>query len=88
MVLLKDFDEKGLVFFTNYTSKKGEELAANPRGSLVFYWDVISRQVRFDGKVVKVSREETENYFGKRPLNSRISAFISEQSKVIKNREV
>ncbi len=88
MVLLKDFDDKGLVFFTNYTSKKGQELAANPQACLVFYWDVISRQVRFDGKVVKISREQTEDYFKKRPLNSRISAYISDQSKVIESREV
>lgn len=88
MVLLKDFDDKGLVFFTNYNSKKGQELAANPQASLVFYWDVISRQVRFDGRVVKISREESESYFTKRPLNSRISAYISDQSKVIESREV
>jgi len=88
VVLLKDFDEKGLVFFTNYTSKKGQELAANPQASLVFYWDVISRQVRFDGKVTKIDRKESEEYFNKRPLNSRISAYISDQSKVVESREV
>ena len=88
MVLLKDFDDKGFVFFTNYTSKKGQELAENPQASLCFYWDIISRQVRVDGKVVKISREESESYFSKRPLNSRVSAYISDQSKVIKNKEV
>ena len=88
MVLLKDFDDKGFVFFTNYTSKKGQELAENPQASLCFYWDIISRQVRVDGKVVKISREESESYFNKRPLNSRVSAYISDQSKVIKNKEV
>ena len=88
MVLLKDFDEKGFVFFTNYNSKKGQELTENPRASLVFYWDVISRQVRIDGKIVKIDRETSHNYFSKRPLNSRISAYISDQSKVIENKEV
>jgi pyridoxamine 5'-phosphate oxidase len=88
MVLLKDFDDDGFVFFTNYNSKKGQELAANPQASLVFYWDVISRQVRIDGKVVKIEREKSDDYFSKRPLNSRISAFISDQSKVIENKEV
>lgn len=88
MVLLKDFDDKGFVFFTNYTSRKGQELNENPQASLCFYWDIISRQIRIDGKVTKISREESESYFNKRPLNSRVSAFISDQSKVIKDKEV
>ena len=88
MVLLKDFSEKGFVFFTNYESRKGQELARNPQASLCFYWDIISRQIRVDGKVSKVSREESIEYFGKRPLKSRISAYISEQSKVIKDKQV
>lgn len=87
MVLLKDFDDKGFVFFTNYTSRKGQELTENPQASLCFYWDIISRQIRIDGKVTKISREESESYFNKRPLNSRVSAFISDQSKVIKDKE-
>jgi len=88
MVLLKDFSDKGFSFFTNYTSKKGQELDANPQASLCFYWDVMSRQIRIDGKVVKLSREQSIEYFSKRPLKSRISAYISDQSKVIKNKEV
>lgn len=88
MVLLKGFSNEGFVFFTNYTSKKGQELDANPQASLCFYWDVMSRQIRIDGKVSKISREESVDYFSKRPLNSRVSAYISDQSKVIKNREV
>ncbi len=88
MVLLKSFANEGFIFFTNYTSKKGQELAANPQASLCFYWDLMSRQIRIDGTVTKVSREESISYFSKRPLNSRISAYISDQSKVIKNKEV
>merc|ERR1712127_620813 len=87
MVLLKDFDERGFVFFTNYNSKKGKELTANPQASIVFNWDMMSRQVRVDGKVVRVSKEESASYFTKRPLKSRISAYISDQSKVIGNKE-
>lgn len=88
MVLLKDFTDNGFTFFTNYTSKKGQELEANPQASLCFYWDVMSRQIRIDGKVVKIDREKSSEYFSKRPLNSRISAFISDQSKVIKDKQV
>ena len=88
MVLLKDFSEQGFSFFTNYTSKKGQELEANPHASLCFYWDVMSRQIRIEGKVVKISRDESIQYFSKRPLKSRISAYVSDQSKVIKNKEV
>ena len=88
MVLLKGFSEAGFVFFTNYNSKKGQELDANPQACLNFYWDVMSRQVRIDGKVSKIGREETANYFTRRPLNSRISAYISDQSKVIENKQV
>lgn len=88
MVLLKSFSDEGFIFFTNYTSKKGQELDANPQASLCFYWDVMSRQIRIDGLVKKIAREESADYFNKRPLNSRVSAYISDQSKVIKNREV
>lgn len=88
MVLLKGFSDEGFVFFTNYTSKKGQELASNPHASLCFYWDVMSRQIRIDGTVTKVSREETHDYFSKRPFNSRVSAYISDQSKIIKNKDV
>lgn len=88
MVLLKDFSQDGFTFFTNYSSKKGQELDANPQASLLFYWDVMSRQIRIDGKVVKLNREKSIEYFTKRPLNSRISAYISDQSKVIKDKQV
>jgi pyridoxamine 5'-phosphate oxidase len=88
MVLLKDFSDKGFSFFTNYSSKKGQELDANPQASICFYWDVMSRQIRIDGRVAKISREESIEYFGKRPLKSRVSALISDQSKVIKNKDV
>jgi pyridoxamine 5'-phosphate oxidase len=88
MVLLKDFSDQGFSFFTNYTSRKGQELDENPQASLCFYWDVMSRQIRIDGKVVKLSREQSIEYFSKRPLKSRISAYVSDQSKVIKNKEV
>ena len=88
MVLLKGFSNEGFVFFTNYTSRKGQELAANPRASLCFFWDAMSRQVRVDGTVTKVSREESTEYFNKRPFNSRVSAYISDQSKIIKSRDV
>ena len=88
MVLLKDFSDAGFTFFTNYQSKKGKELEANPQASICFYWDVMSRQIRIEGKVSKIEREKSVEYFSKRPLNSRVSAFISEQSKVIKDRQV
>ena len=88
MVLLKNFDDKGFTFFTNYNGRKAQELEANPQASLLFYWDVMSRQVRIDGKVRRVSREESIDYFSKRPFNSRVSAYISDQSKVVPNKEV
>jgi len=88
MVLLKDFSQNGFTFFTNYASKKGQELEGNPQASLLFYWDVMSRQIRIDGKVTKINREQSIEYFSKRPFNSRISAYVSEQSKVIKNKDV
>jgi pyridoxamine 5'-phosphate oxidase len=88
MVLLKDFDERGFVFYTNYESQKGQELEANPRASLVFYWVTLDRQIRINGAVSKVSREESEEYFRTRPLDSRLSAWASKQSRVIPSREV
>ena len=87
MVLLKDYTEKGFTFFTNYSSRKGQELEQNPQASLCFYWDVMSRQVRVDGRVVKIDRDLSVEYFGKRPFNSRISALVSEQSKVVACRQ-
>jgi pyridoxamine 5'-phosphate oxidase len=86
-VLLKACDERGFVFYSNYGSRKGGELEENPRASLVFYWRAFDRQVRVDGRVEKVSREETEIYFRSRPLGARIGAWASRQSEVIAGRE-
>lgn len=88
MVLLKDFDEKGFVFYSNYKSKKGKELESNPFASLLFYWDSLERQIRIEGKVEKVSKKESEDYFNTRPLKSRVGAWASNQSTVIEGRSV
>ncbi|HYU34553.1 MAG TPA: pyridoxamine 5'-phosphate oxidase [Thermoanaerobaculia bacterium] len=87
IVLLKGCDERGLVFYTNYESRKGRELAENPRAALVLYWQDLDRQVRVEGRVEKTSREESEAYFHTRPLGSRIGASISRQSAVIADRD-
>ncbi|AFZ28984.1 Pyridoxamine 5'-phosphate oxidase [Gloeocapsa sp. PCC 7428] len=87
MVLLKDFDERGFVFFTNYHSHKGQELAANPQAALVFWWAELERQVRIEGRVEKASDVESEAYFHSRPLNSRLGAWASDQSQVVASRE-
>lgn len=88
MVLLKDFDAHGFVFFTNYRSRKGQELARNGRGTLLFYWGSLARQVRIDGRIVKVARRESEDYFATRPRGSQLSAWASSQSQVIGGRAV
>jgi pyridoxamine 5'-phosphate oxidase len=88
MVLLKNFDQRGFVFYTNYKSHKGQELADNPQAALVFWWAELERQVRIEGRVEKVSDQEADEYFHSRPLNSRLGAWVSEQSQVIKSREV
>jgi len=88
IVLLKEYDESGFVFFTNYNSRKGKELKENPFASLLFYWAELHKQVRIEGKVNKISRKETEEYFNSRSFESRIGAWASDQSKVIKNRSV
>jgi pyridoxamine 5'-phosphate oxidase len=87
IVLLKGFDEKGFSFYTNYLSKKGKDLAKNPHASIVFFWPELQRQVRIDGKITKLSKEESEAYFNVRPFESRIGAISSPQSQVIPNRE-
>lgn len=87
MVLLKDFDERGFVFFTNYNSRKGQELAVNPYAALVFWWAELERQVRITGCVEKTSETESNQYFYSRPENSRLGAWASDQSEVIPNRE-
>lgn len=88
IVLLKGFDERGFVFYTNYKSHKGQELAENSQAALVFWWAELERQVRIEGRVEKVSDEQSDKYFYSRPYNSRLGAWVSEQSQVIKNREV
>jgi pyridoxamine 5'-phosphate oxidase len=82
-VLLKSYDHRGFVFFTNYGSRKGRELDANPYASLLFPWHADARQVVIGGSVEKVSREETDVYFRSRPYGSRIGAWASEQSSVV-----
>ena len=88
MVVLRGFDERGFVFYTDYDSQKGKELAENPNGALVFYWRELDRQVRITGQVSLVSREESERYFQSRPVGSRLAALASKQGEVIPNREV
>ena len=80
MVLLKDFDARGFVFYTNYRSRKGHELAGNTRASLLFYWGSLERQVRIEGRVAKVSRRESDDYFRTRPRGSQLGAWASPQS--------
>ena len=88
IVLLKGVDERGFVFYTNYESQKGQQLIANPYAALVFLWDKLERQVRIEGKVVKLSKEESTEYFHSRPKASQLGAIASDQSRVIPNREV
>jgi pyridoxamine 5'-phosphate oxidase len=87
IVLLKGFDEKGFVFFTNYESFKGMQLAENPRACLVFFWKELERQIRVTGLVEKIHPEESDEYYHSRPEQSRIGAWVSPQSRVIDNRE-
>jgi len=86
MVLLKGCDERGFVFFTNYDSRKGSELAANPRAALVFYWPEMNRQVRVVGTVAKVTESDSDEYFNTRPPGSRLAAAISPQSQSLCSR--
>ena len=86
IVLLKGFDASGFVFFTNYDSAKGRDLAANPRASLLFFWAALDRQVRITGTVARTSRDESEAYFHSRPLPSQLSASASQQSSVVQDR--
>lgn len=86
IVLLKDFDQKGFVFYTNYNSFKGQQLLENPRACLVFFWKELERQVRITGIIEKVSAAESDAYFNSRPEGSRIGAMASPQSEVITDR--
>ncbi len=88
IVLLKGYDENGFVFFTNYSSIKGRQIAENPAASLVFFWKELERQVRISGTVEKVSEADSDDYFASRPEGSRIGAWSSPQSEVIPAREL
>lgn len=88
IVLLKNFDAKGFVFFTNLKSRKSEELKVNPYASLCFYWQPLGRQVRIDGKAEQVSDAEADIYYNSRPLISRIGALVSKQSRPLASREL
>lgn len=87
ILLLKDFDQRGFTWYTNYESRKGEELKQNPRAALLFFWQPLERQVRIEGMVERASAEESDAYFAKRPLGSRIGALASAQSRPISSRE-
>ena len=86
IVLLKGYDERGFVFFTDYRSQKGTELEQNPQASLVFFWPELERQVRITGTVERTSAQESEAYFRSRPRGSRLGAWVSHQSRVIPSR--
>jgi pyridoxamine 5'-phosphate oxidase len=83
MVLLKGYDDRGFVFYTNYDSRKGRELAQNPRASLLFYWAELERQIRIEGAIGTVPAAESDEYYGTRPLGARIGAWASPQSRPI-----
>lgn len=87
-VLLKGLDDRGFLFYTNYNSKKGEEIGENPHVSLLFFWPELARQVRIDGMADKISKSESQNYFNNRPHGSKLGAITSNQSKIIESREV
>ena len=87
IVFLRGFEKHGFVFFTNYHSKKGNELKENPYASMLFYWPELERQVRIEGKVIKVSAKVSDEYFAARPRNNRVGAWASPQSSVINGRK-
>jgi pyridoxamine 5'-phosphate oxidase len=86
MVLLKGFDQRGFVFYTNYFSRKGQEIAQNPRAAMLFHWTPLGRQVRIEGAVHRVDAAESDAYFKTRPPGSRLSAAVSPQSRPVENR--
>lgn len=88
IVLLKGFDERGFVFYTNYEGRKAREIKANPRVSLVFYWGELERQIRIEGGVSRVPEEESDTYYESRPRGSRLGAWVSEQSRPVEDRSV
>lgn len=87
MVLLKAYDGRGFVFYTNYNSRKGQELIANPHAALVFWWAQLERQVRITGSVEKISAQESDEYFHSRPFKSRLGAWTSNQSEIVSSRQ-
>ena len=87
MVLLKGFDRRGFTFFGNYASRKGRELDANPRAALCIHWKPLERQVRIEGAVSRVTRQESEEYFHLRPIESQVGAIVSPQSRAIESRD-
>jgi pyridoxamine 5'-phosphate oxidase len=87
VMLLKEFDSRGFVFYTNYLSRKGGELESNPRAALVFFWQTLERQVRIEGTIGLVSRRESEEYFHSRPRAAQIGAWVSRQSGAISSRK-
>jgi pyridoxamine 5'-phosphate oxidase len=86
MVLLRGLDARGLTFFTNYRSRKGADLAANPRAAAVFYWPVLGCQVRVEGRVTRLAPEDSDRYFASRPRQARLAAAASDQSRPIRDR--
>ena len=88
IVLLKGFDASGFVFYTNYLSRKGKEITKNPLGAITFFWGGLERQVRIEGTIEKLSKEESEKYFHSRPKQSQLGAVVSPQSQEIPNREI
>ena len=88
IVLLKGYDDQGFVFFTNYLSRKGKEMEANPHASLLFFWPALERQVRIEGRIEKVTAAESDEYFHSRPLGSRIGAWVSPQSQPLTRAEL
>lgn len=87
MVLMRGWDETGFVFYTNFQSQKGQELLANPKAAMCFHWKSLRRQIRIEGSVAAVSKEEADAYFNQRPKSHRISAIASEQSRPMKNEQ-
>lgn len=85
-LLLRTFDDSGFVFYTNYSGRKGKELAENPQAALVFYWPRLGKQVRVEGRVTKVSPGESDDYFSSRSRDSQLSAWASHQSRVVRDR--
>ena len=88
IVLIKEFDQRGFTWFTNYDSNKGNDLAANPHAALLFFWSALERQVRIEGRIEKISDAENDRYFQSRPLGSRQSAYASQQSRPIASRHL